>query len=348
MNKAKLLNRVIIETNNGDRAFLLLEGDIFSEPADVYLFNSYQNDTDGFSGSLVERLKQRTGENKIVEKPFYFSKDGITVGKIAIDNGNHVLLLHTNLVEYEAITLKQYKTFIDIVFTSLTALEGYGVYFETVAFPVLIRNGLQECYEEAIAILIGKAMDWLKVAESTKVLKYILFRDGDANLWNDALNQALGRSVMNIHESSEVRHYQNDVLSWLKRFPRYSSYWEDTLLPIHNALQRDEFRPEVLAAFSRKLVEVFTYDLCKQNGIESLSLEDSFKQIKIHNLLDEWKLQILRQIRAFGNPAIHRPNPLIGPRTPKEKDVVILLVCLCRLLETVHDFVHTREGELSS
>jgi len=343
--KAELLNRMIVETNHGDRAFLLLEGDIFSEPADVYIFNAYSEESAQVSGSLVERLKLYVGREKMEAEPFYFSRNGITVDKIKLDQGRHVMLMHTNLKEYEAVTLTQYEEFIDTVFTCLSALEGYGVSLNTVAFPVLIRNGLHGSYHDAIKILINKAMKWLKHAEATQVLKYVLFEDGDSELWNGALNEVLGRSVMDVNVSPELRNYQSDVLSWLKRFPRSSSYWEDTLLPIRNALQREDFRPDVLAAFSRKLVEVYTSDVCKMNNLESSSLEESFKLIKEHQLLDEWSIQTFRQIRAFGNPAIHRPDPLIGPKTPGERDVIILMISLCRLLEKVHDFVQTSEEQ---
>jgi hypothetical protein len=340
MRKNKIKNRVIVESFKGDRAFLLLEGDIFIEPADTYVFNTYKNMDMEVSGSLIDRLRDLYQQDEISDTPFYFTKNGVTVNRLQLDKGRNVLLLHSGLFEHENLSLEQYKTFIEIVFTSLTALEAYGERLETIAFPVLLRNGLTSIYRDAIKILVEKATEWLKTSDSTKVIKYVLYEDGDADKWNDHLDHVLGRTVIKVNESSELRQYQNKALSILQRFNPNVAYWNDTLLPIQDALQRKDFRPEVLAAFSRKLLEVYSHDLNEVDGNEASSLEGNLSIIRKKNKeLTEWDIQMLYQIRSFGNPSIHRTDQLVGPSTMNEKDVMILLICLCRLLEIVYEFV---------
>ncbi|MCP2033523.1 hypothetical protein L1279_000506 [Planomicrobium sp. HSC-17F08] len=332
MPKNEVKNRVIVETPEGDRAFLLLEGDIFQERADVYVFNSYSGD----SGMLMDKLKEQYRQEKIPEMPFYFSKDGTKVGKITLEDGRIILMLHSNLMEHEAISSAQYNSFIENVYTSLTALETIGKRFETVAFPILLRNGISAIYPEAIKILVEKSTRWLKSSENTKAVKYVLYESGDAKLWNENLNAVLGRRAVNIDQSPELYQYKNKVLSILQLLDKKLPYWEDTLLPIRNALQQKEFRPEVVAAFSRKLLEVYCSDLSGATN-HFQRLDDYLQYLQKNKLLNIWDVQTLYQIRSFGNPSIHRPTTIIGPQSMDEKDTAILLICLYRLLEMIYE-----------
>ena len=335
MLKNELKNRVIVESLEGDRAFLLFKGDIFSERADVYIFNSYK----GNSGMLLEELKKRYQMEVIPETPFYFSTDGKKVGKIKLDDGRIILVLHSELVEYEAITIEQYQSFMETVFTSLTALESFGEQFETVAFPVLLRNALSNIYTEAVKVLIEKATQWLKESEHTTTIKYVLYENGDARIWNDNLNQVLGRRAINITEFPDLVHYKNKALSILQQLDQRFTYWEDTLLPLQNALQSRDFRPEVVAAFSRKLLEVYCQERSRAEGNNEEGLEGYLHYIRQNKLLNPWVMQTLYQIRSFGNPSIHRPDPLFGPKNMSEQDVTVLLICLCKLLELLYELV---------
>ncbi|MEI2363394.1 hypothetical protein [Priestia megaterium] len=332
--KNEVKNRVIVESDGGDRAFLLLEGDIFRERADVYIFNSYKNDI----GMLLHTLRDHYQE-ELPESPFYFSPDGTVVNRINLKDGRVILVLHSEMIEHTALTAEQYNNFIKIVFTSLTALESYGEKFETIAFPVLLRNSLNNIYSEAVEILIEASTYWLKMSDHTKLIKYVLFENGDAELWNEKLNLVLGRSVMDIHEFSELRQYRDRALSILKQIDNKYIFWEDTLLPIQDSLQRNDFRPEVVAAFSRKLLEVYCYEMGKADGKHNGSLEECLSYMRNNRLLNQWDIQTLYQIRSFGNPSIHRPDPVIGPKGMNEKDVTILLIDLCKLLELLYEFV---------
>ncbi|MFK4997137.1 hypothetical protein ACI2OX_04680 [Bacillus sp. N9] len=248
--------------------------------------------------------------------------------------------MHTEIVEYESITLEQYQLYIDAVFTSLQALEAYGYHFESIALPVLLRNGIQSIHEEAIKRLIENAAAWLKTSAHTKVIKYVLYKDHDSRLWNDHLDKVLGRKIAHVNKESTI--YRNQVLSLLQRFDQNIPYWNDTLLPIRNALERKDFRPEVLAAFSRKLLEVFCHDFNKAQNSSETTLDGYLAFIRKNKLLNEWDIQTFYQIRSFGNPSIHRPDPVIGPKSMNENDITILLLSLYKLLTIVHEFVQTK------
>lgn len=346
MKRAELINRVIVETVEGDRAFLLLEGDILSEPADVYVFNTYQSVEEQFGGSLVDRLYNFFGHKDLKEEPFYYSSDGIKVTKVNV-NQSIILLIHTDLLDGDEVTIQQYKKYVEIVFASLTALQFYQSTIKTVAFPVLIRNSINNLYQDAIKILITEAMDWLKKAVSTETIKYVLYEKGDSLLWNDSLNELLGRKVINLNTQPKLSSLKKDVITELNRFSTRNNYWHDILLPMKNSLETANFLPESLAAFSRKLVEVFASDLCQVNNLSTqipLTMNQSFRLLEKEKVLNPMNVQLLRQIRAFGNPAIHRPEPIIGPKEVDNEDVVILLIAISEVLRLVIDFLQTNEG----
>jgi hypothetical protein len=334
MLKNGLINRVIVESSEGDRAFLLLEGDIFLEQADVYIFNTYSND----SGMLLKKLKEYYHEEEIPENPFYFSPDGTKVGRVKLKNGRTILILHPEVVDGELIQAERYQSIMHTVFASLHALEIFGEDFETVAFPVLLRNSLSNIYPEAVKILIEKSTSWLKESENTKTIKYVLYENGDDAIWNDHLNMVLDRRVVPIDEFSDLYQYKNKALSILQLIDKRFPSWEDTMLPIQNALQRKDFRPEVVAAFSRKLLEVFCLEKVKDDAaLHDRSLEGCLKYIRENSLLNQWEIQTLYLVRSFGNPSIHRPEPVMGPIKMSEKDVTILLLSLCKLLELLYE-----------
>ena len=348
MKRAELINRVIVETTEGDRAFLLLEGDILSEPADVYVFNTYKDEEEQYGGSLVNRLYDLFGQVDLreVEEPFYFSTDGIKVTQL-IYKHSIILLIHTDLIDGEYITIEQYKKYVDIVFASLTALQFYMSNIKTVAFPVLIRNSINDLYKDAIKILIDEAMNWLKKAVSTETIKYVLYEKGDSKDWNESLNELLGRKVINLNTQPKLSSLKKDALTELNRFSTNNNYWHDILLPMKNSLETSNFLPESLAAFSRKLVEVFASDLCKVNNLSTqnpLSMNQSFRLLEKEKVLHPIHVQLFRQIRAFGNPAIHRPEPLIGPKEVDHEDVVILFIAISEVLRLLNDFLQTSMG----
>lgn len=334
MLKNELINRVIVESSEGDRAFLLLEGDIFREQADVYIFNTYKND----NGMLLHQLKEHYHEEEIPETPFYFSPDGTRVGKVKLKNGRTILILHPEVVDGERIQADRYQSIMHTVFASLHALEIYGENAETVAFPVLLRNSLSDIYPDAVKILIEKSTSWLKESEHTKTIKYVLYENGDDAIWNDNLNHVLDRRVVAIDEFSDLHQFKNKALSILQMIDKRFPSWEDTILPIQNALQRKDFRPEVVAAFSRKLLEVYCLEKVKDDAaLHDTSLDGCLKYLREKSLLPQWEIQTLYLVRSFGNPSIHRPDPVMGPIKMSEKDVTILLLSLCKLLELLYE-----------
>lgn len=332
----KVKNRVIVENPAGDRAFILLEGDIFQERAEVYVFNAYHHD----GGKLLADLRQMYGFDEIIETPFYCAPNGATVAKVRLASGRIILILRTELIEHKQISAGDYKTFIDIVFTSLMALETMGDKFESIAIPVLFRNGIAAIYPEAIKILAEKSTEWLKKSDNTKAIKMVLFKENDAEIWSENLNDVLGRRTVDSREQASLNDFKHRALTTLQLMSKKLPYWEDTLLPLQEAVDRRDFRPEVIAAFSRKLLEVYCIELCNTKGGQSGSLDAALKYIRNNALLNAWEIQNLYQIRSFGNPSIHRSETLIGPIAMNDRDITILLINVCRLLDMIYDFAN--------
>lgn len=324
-------NCVIVETAAGDSTFFLQEGDIFQTRADVYIFNSYRSN----ESMLIHQLQQHFQLDTMHAVPFYFAGVGEEVRLIQIKNGPTFLILYSDVALTDLLSIETYERYIRLAFTALSALESLHEPFQTVAFPVLYRNCIRLIYKEAVSVLIEQTTQWLKRASQTKTVKYVLFEPGDADIWNENLNELLGRKIMPIHKFSQIEMFRNRALANLSRVDRSVSYWDDTIMPLRSALQRSDFRPEVVAAFSRKLLEVYCVDQIDKTKVLDDKLDTYLKYMRSHHIVTNLKLQDLYQIRAFGNPSIHKPTGAFSQLAMDDKDVTIMLICLCTLLELV-------------
>ncbi|MBO1514350.1 DUF4145 domain-containing protein [Metabacillus bambusae] len=328
-----LRNRVIIETNHGERSFFLVEGDLLLDDGNLMVVNSYENEYGETTGDFVDLLNIHFDVDFIKEKPVFFLENGgyISLVETLTNKGldkRMILILHSKLEEGKAINRSIYESLIKGLFSALTSLELTGYKFESVSFPVLLRKGLNGIYNEAAEVLIKYAVEWLKKSIHTNTIRYYVFHHDEVELWNKAIEYSLGRSIVYAKEN-EINILRYYILGLIYSFPKEESVYHDTLIPLQNALNRDQISPEIVAAFSRKLAE----SLCELiTNHYDVSFDTNISTLKKNGNIDPIFIQCLYQIKAFGNTSIHRSRPNFGTDKIIAEDLKILLFILKKLL----------------
>lgn len=326
-----VINRVIIESNKGDRSFTLVEGDLLQDDGDLIVVNTYENEHGEIEGDFAQVLKEQFHLGESQERPVFYLENGGYISFIeSVDKeAKKMLILHSKLKEGEPISQQLYETMIKGLFSSLVSLEISGFAFTTVSFPVLLRKGINGVYNEAASTLIQQAVKWLKKSSCTNTIRYYVYLENDSTLWHEAIERSLGRSVVNANIDEDISRLRTYLLGLIYSFPKEEAVYHDTLVPLQNALNRDSISPEVVAAFGRKLAE----SLCESiTGNTDVTFNINLSTIKNKENIDPFFIQCLYQIKAYGNTSIHRSKSIYGSDSLTSEDLKILLLILKKIL----------------
>lgn len=341
----EMINRVIIESNRGDKSFILIKGNLLRDDGDLIVVNTYEDMNGNIIGDFSQMVKEQFHLANAKERTIFFLENGGSVNLIesSSDTSIRILILHSRLREGEPISKELYEKLIKGLFSALVSLEVSGYRFSTISLPVLLRKGISHIHNEAAAILIQHAVKWLKTSKYTNTIRYYVYEKGDQNKWNDAIEQTLGRSVVNATIDEQVSKLRIYLLALIYSFPKDEAVYQDTLVPLQNALNRELISPEVVAAFGRKLAE----SLCeKMTGNTKVSFNVNLSTLKKAGNLDPFFLQCLYQIKAYGNTSIHRSNPIYGSDTLTLDDLKILLIILKKILLAYQLQLSPASGEI--
>lgn len=322
-----LINRVNIESKHGDRSFILLKGDILKDDGDLIVVNTYKSDIGETVGDFVSFVSACEAK----EQQVYVLENGSTISLLEKSqlNFKRMLILNTNLLEGEQLAKESYECFIKGLFSSLAALELLGYQFPTISLPILLRKGLSGNYYNEAAILINHAVEWLKRSSYTNTIRYYVYLEQDMEIWNEAIEHTLGRSVVNPNENEDSSRLRQYILGVISTFPKDEVVYKDTLVPLQIALSRDTISPHVVAAFGRKLAETFCELI---TGKVDVTFNTNLASMRDMAEFDSFFIQSLYQIKAFGNTSIHRTQPKYVTNEMDPDDFNILLSILIKIL----------------
>ena len=246
-----VINKVIIESNQGDRSFTLVEGDLLQDDGDLIVVNTYENEHGEMEGDFAEVVKNKFQLIEAKERPIFYLENGGYMSLIepAHKDSKMMLILHSKLKEGEPISKELYETMIKGLFSALVSLEISGYRFATVSFPVLLRKGINGIYDEAAATLIQHAVKWLKKSSYTNTIRYYVYLENDSVLWNESIERSLGRSVVNANIDEEMSRLRIYLLGLIYSFPKEEAVYQDTLVPLQHALNRDSDQPRSCSCF---------------------------------------------------------------------------------------------------
>ncbi|MEK4230855.1 hypothetical protein [Solibacillus sp. FSL H8-0538] len=318
-----LINQVLIESKYGNRSFNLILGDLLQDDGQLLVLNVYEEDgaPDGDFMPFIEQHKNN-------EKPLIFLRNG---GIITFINAQQpILVVYSKLQEGIPISPTMYDEFIQSIFSAVLRLELEGKQFNTIALPVIFRKGIGAIYEDAANTLISYAAKWLKQSQFTKSIRYYVYLKDDMPVWDAALNTALGRMIIDLSEHGELQQIRRVVLSEIERFSKQHVAYQDTLIPIRDALERPQMTVEVIAAFTRKLAETLCVELTGDAHATFDANIFTLIQQKIHSQLF---IQRLYLVKAFGNSSIHRATTENYPIQTTIDDLKILLIILLQLIK---------------
>ncbi|WP_322551844.1 hypothetical protein AAB109_05830 [Priestia megaterium] len=310
----KILKKILLETGQDDRSFLLLHGDLLQDEGDVIIITIHDN-ADQSQGELYEAVKQKYGIDLWEERRIYFLEGGGWIGEVKIDNedSHHkpiILTLHTGLPEGTVFEIETYEKYVKGTFAALAALEFEGVNFRDVALPVLIRKGLENNYEEAIQLLIKYATSWLKKSLHLKTIKYYIYHSEDAVKWDSAMEKVLSRTYVSYQKAGIIQQLRREIIMVIDTFKKEKDLDYDLLWSLRESISRNsEGISKEVGINARTLAEVIVKNLCeKEPSIGRRPKEDLSRTIqflKEEKIISELLSQYLHSLRSFGNFMAH-------------------------------------------
>ncbi|MEN3768982.1 DUF4145 domain-containing protein [Priestia megaterium] len=310
----KILKKILLETGQEDRSFLLLHGDLLQDEGDVVIITIHDN-ADQSQGDLYEAVKKKYGIDLWEERKIYLLEGGGWIGEVKIDYGDShhkpiILTLHTGLPEGTVFEMETYEKYVKGTFAALAALEFEGANFRDVALPVLIRKGLENNYEEAIQFLIKYATSWLKKSFHLKAIKYYIYHSEDAGKWDNAMEKVLSRTYVSYQKSGIIHQLRREIIIVIDTFKKEKGLDYHLLLALRKSLStQDKGLSKEVGINARTLAEVIVKYLCeKEPSIGRRPKEDLSRTIqflKEEKIISELLSQYLHALRSFGNFMAH-------------------------------------------
>lgn len=323
MQNNKLINQVLVESPAGNKAFNLILGDILQDDGQLTILNVYEDETGIVGDFSVQVLAQQQNERVIG-----YLHDG---GRITfVEAPKCIITIYVKKNEHEAITEEEYAQYIQAIFSAIMHVELIGYTCQTIALPVLFRKAIKAIHAEAIHVLIKQAERWLEKSLHTTSIRYYVYLPQDMEMWNQALNQVLGRAFIDVSEAGDLQQIRRLLLIEMERFSQYHPIYHDTLLPLKSALERPQLTMEVIAAFARKLAESLCEELVGQAGN---SFDTNIYQLRQQGHYSAVFIQRLYVVKAFGNSAVHRQINDYAFMPVQSDDLQILLLIILQLIK---------------
>lgn len=158
-----------------------------------------------------------------------------------------------------------------------------------------------------------------------------LFEDEYLSVWNEAMNSALGRRVIDSVKDSVVQALKDEILVKLKSSEKFKSpNMFDIVSPIIQALQGAQICLQLVSTFSRKLVEEIVNQLILEKKlIDRGSLVNNITMLNYEQVVAPWIASHFHALRVFGNETVHAKSEVkYRPKSLQEDDLVAVLTSL--------------------
>ena len=304
-NENTIVNSATVESPKGFKTINLLHTDLILQKTDLLILTTTTKKS--ASGLFFDRLKEQCNYTVSELNPFYsFNKDVYTTLLPGNDQTGFKYLLILNLPKRESDeTLKIMSTWINsLVLSSLAIIEIQEKNLKSVSMPVIrghyMKNKTE--YIELANLLLITSAKWLKKSEVTTEINIGVYYNDEIPQWNEAMNNALGRSSINKdHLIVEICKDLSNIID-----KHLDSALSEALKPLKAYLhQSDEIGIESIFIQGRKLVELMVSDLAKKNNLiiggELMSNIEKFREMK----MAPWLLSYMHTLRVFGNEGVH-------------------------------------------
>lgn len=337
--KPSLRNLIEHETARGYRTFELWEGDITDPgfPVDI-LVVSY---APGFSivseNSVVRALHSRYGINvrQLVEQDGAEEYDlrqplGVWLSR-ELTTGqdlpfNRVLCINT--------VDRHIEETLDNVFASLALFEAKKIKIGTFALPLFGTGGTRyQCGPDFILKhLLPTAKDFMERSLTLERVAFFGYKPAIVNQLDEAMNQILGRSLVEFPKNSLITGLCNDMTA---AFQSSMNLVEERHLPLlrefQSVLRRHTVRSFEIGILGRRAAEMIISDLLGSKG-NGGTLARQIDKLRKQNEIAGWIISYFEVLRNLGNESAHETHAgKLIPAVISEDDLTVGLSCVLRL-----------------
>lgn len=340
---ARLINTTAIESPSGLRSINLFHGDICSAEDELLVISSHAGEGDELTGMVVDALASGYAVDFSRMAAILKVEDIPSVGtfRVQVNPSSHRHPAKEILVVripgcaeaeyyYGKSAIDLYDEAVWTLFGTLAAWEQKGRFFQGLAMPLL--GGLRGYPELAIMqVLLKRAANWLKTSQSMHAINLYLYDDAPLKVWSDAMDNVLGRRVIDSAKNDVVRALRDEILALIDRSKKFRQPpLEETVKPIKDALKGKQICLQLVSAFSRRLVESIVSAILAERRIESRgSLVQDIQTLGYRQVVAPWIISHFHALRVFGNETLHAKGQVsYRPDSLQEDDLVSVLTSL--------------------
>lgn len=338
-----LLNTVSVETPNGFRTFNLFQGDLCDSNAELLVVSTHANPLAGMDGMVMKSMEERLNVDFSTLRPLLLLRDA--AGSYLVDSGGilgscRVLLVRipgaNTIMRQGEEPIRVYKDILWTVFGSLAALEMDEEipHLKSMALPLL--GGMRE-YEipNIMETLLHQALGWLKASRFMEKVDFYVFEEDHVTEWEDAMNRALGRRVVNLASNAALEGLQQELRAQIERSKGLDQdALQKILLPVEEYLKSDSVYFHSVAMAARQTVEHMVQNIRDMHELPCQ--KDLFHEIKLlydKDIIAPWIVNHFHCLRILGNEGVHaKGSVLYRPKELQEADLMALLCSLLRVL----------------
>ena len=159
-------------------------------------------------------------------------------------------------------------------------------------------------------------------------IRFVAFRQADAEILSEALDNHLGRH----HSQLDRSQLLDDICKDIDNLIRSSGLQEQMLLDLLQVLNGTRIQTYQLGPLARITAEWVTRRLLESSGRKpNFELFKSIEELRPLNIAP-WMISYLHTLRVFGNMSVHDQGIRHTPEAIGPQDVVLMLYCLQRVL----------------
>jgi hypothetical protein len=330
----KELNRVTIDTSQGERTFEMYQGDVAALDCtiDLLIISTIGADYSPLRGTVVGALSSRLGISvedlsKEPEVEFVLPAGRLWVSKgVDPDRIGRIMCVE---IPYEGGSANQ---IVLQAFLSLPMLEARGILLKKICLPVLGTGAAGLDAADLVRPILQGAEWALRHVVSAERVLFVEINPQTAEKMNEAMDDVLGRVKLTVANDALAKAIQKEILNQLDRLERNDNEAHTVVEYLRRAV-RDGSRSADVGMACRHLREyVIARILDIKDRKETQKWKEIYDRLQKDQIAD-WVISYLNLLRTFGNEAAHHKTMNTYPQELRERDLVTCLFVIQRVLD---------------
>ena len=325
------INTVGVDSAFGFRTIDVIQGDItaISEPHDLLVVSAFSEAYLPIPGTLLGSLSINLGfslEDE-AERPRLDLREALSIWISREIKGQffkRVLCVEILGADF------QLEDVFENLFAGIALLEAKGTKTTSMVLPVLGTGNQGLSPRKVMEHLLPQAIKALEKSPHLTRICFVEQNKDRAEKLDRAVNKLLGREEISLTDANLLDQLKKEILEYSRK-----AFVLSEKHGLFNEIKRVFGRPKPrsfeVGVLARRLVEFAVNDLIPQRR-QSLDLCEKIESLK--NLkIAAWIASYMHSLRIFGNESVHDKKRQRTPKNLSEKDFVICLFCMGRVLD---------------